>query len=409
MLIVCRAIACANWLNEINKFSLYPFPHLVVTSYESLHKVSTSLHFDILVADEAHYVKSPTADRTIEVYGKNGFVHRAKRTFALTGTPTPNHVGELWTHLFVGGITKLSYDEWIERYCTVRVHGYGRAITGSKAAEIPGLRGILKPVLYRRTAKQVNLELPPLFFQEVVVPKGPVKLGYSASFAKYVLDKKNDRTHELIELLAEQYGIIAKITKGVFSDETFELIKLELKSLSSLRRYVGMQKIQPVIDLVSEEIESKAYKKIVLFCHHKEVVEGLRMGLQKYGPVTMYGGTPPEKKDMQMNKFQTRNTTRVMIATIGAAGTSINLTAASQVMFVEQTFVPGDMDQAAKRCHRIGQTEPVRVRFVSVDDGVDVHLARILKRKTEQLSALYDMEPAGILDLVGGGGLADLV
>ena len=243
----------------------------------------------------------------------------------------------------------------------------------------------------------MNLQLPEIFYQEVVVPKGPVNLGYSASFIKYILGGQ-DRTHELVALLAEQYGIIAKITNGVFSDETFEAIKMEAKNLSQLRRYVGMQKITPVLELVKAELENKEYKKIVLFCHHKEVVEGLRMGLQKYGPLTMYGGTPPEKKDMHVQKFQTRNNHRVMIATIGAAGTSINLTAATQVMFVEQTFVPADMEQAAKRCHRIGQTEPVRVRFVSVDDGVDEHLARIIIRKAEQLSKLY--EPADLLEAV---------
>ena len=90
-----------------------------------------------------------------------------------------------------------------------------------------------------------------------------------------------------------------------------------------------------------------------------------------------------------MAKFRNLHKTKVMIATISTAGTSIDLTAASQVIFVEQTWTPADMEQAAKRCHRIGQTEPVRVRFVSVDDGVDTHIARILKRKTEDLAGIY--------------------
>lgn len=387
VLVVCRAVAIENWKNEFKKWNLNPLLKIEITSYESLHKVDPTTTWGALLVDEAHYAKEPNAQRTQRVLGKAGAIHKAERTWLLTGTPTPNHAGELWPALYCCGRSKLSYEEFVSTYCTVRETGYGCQITGTNTARVPELRRLLGPILLRRTAEEVNLELPEIFFQDVVVPKGPVDLHYSRTFIKYILFPK--RLPELVELLAEQYGIIAKITNGKFDDQTFEAIKAEAKSISTLRQYVGLQKVIPVIELVAAELEANAYKKIVLFCHHRAVVEGLRMGLKRFGAVTMYGGTPPEKKDMQMAKFQTQGKCRVMIATIATAGTSINLTAASQVMFVEQTFVPADMEQAAKRCHRIGQTEPVRVRFVSVDDGVETHINRILKRKTAEIAELY--------------------
>jgi SWI/SNF-related matrix-associated actin-dependent regulator of chromatin subfamily A-like protein 1 len=394
ILVICRAVAIANWKNEFLKFSSTPF-ELSVTSYESLHKVPER-QWDLLIVDESHYLKEPYAKRTQRVLGQSGAVHRAKRTWLLSGTPTPNHVGELWTTLYTAGRTKYSYAQFIERFCTTRVTGFGIQITGTNIARVKEIKELLGPIFLKRTAEEVNLELPQIFYQDVVVPKGPVSLHYSRTFIPYLTFPK--RMPELVELLAKQYGIIAKITGGKFDEETFEAIKAQAKSISTLRQYVGLQKVAPVIELVTSELEANAYKKIVLFCHHRAVVEGLRLGLKRFGAVTMYGGTPPEKKDMQMAKFQTQAKCRVMVATISTAGTSINLTAANQVMFVEQTYVPADMDQAAKRCHRIGQTEPVQVRFVSVDDGVETHINRILKRKTAELAGIYS-EPTRDIDL----------
>ena len=289
VLVVCRAVAIENWRKEISKWDLAGC-HWAVTSYESLHKVAASYRFDVLIVDEAHYLKEPHAARTKNVLGSHGAIHKAARTWLLSGTPTPNHFGELWPALFCSGRTSLGYEAFIERFCLTRLTGFGRKIVGSNRERTQELRGLLAPIFLRRKAEDVALELPEIFYQDLIVPKGPVDLHWSKTFIKYVIFK---RENELVELLAAQYGIIAKITKGVFSDETFEQIKLEAKSIATLRQYVGLQKVQPVIDRVSEEIDSGAYNKIVLFCHHRAVVEGLRLGLKKYGPVTMYGGTPP--------------------------------------------------------------------------------------------------------------------
>jgi SWI/SNF-related matrix-associated actin-dependent regulator 1 of chromatin subfamily A len=91
-----------------------------------------------------------------------------------------------------------------------------------------------------------------------------------------------------------------------------------------------------------------------------------------------------------VDRFQNDPKCRVFVGNIQSAGTSITLTAAHQVLFVEQSFVPGDMAQAAMRCHRIGQTKPVTVRFVGLANSIDQFIAEMIRRKTAEIGALMD-------------------
>jgi SWI/SNF-related matrix-associated actin-dependent regulator of chromatin subfamily A-like protein 1 len=95
-------------------------------------------------------------------------------------------------------------------------------------------------------------------------------------------------------------------------------------------------------------------------------------------------------------KFQSDPKCRVFVGQVVAAGTAITLTAAHQVMFVEADWTPANNQQAAMRCHRIGQTKPVTVRFVGMANSIDERIQRVLKQKTRVLTKLFDgpEEPA---------------
>lgn len=363
---------------------------MTVTSYESLHKVPESEKFNVLIVDEAHYVKEPGAQRTRRVLGKGGAIHRAERAWCLTGTPTPNHAGELWPLLFASGLTRLGYEDFVDRFCTTRTTGFGRQITGTRAETTPELRAILKPLILRRTAINVKLQLPPLLFQDIIVKPGAVEMAMSRTFLKYVFPV--NRTEDLKQLLADQLGIIDGILDGKVTPEAFKGLTAAAKSISTIRMYLGLQKVAPTIELVKGELEANAYEKIVIFAVHRDVVEGLRVGLREFGTVTLYGGTRLDSAETNVRKFQTQKTTRVMIANIATAGTSVNFTAAHNVLFVEQTFVPADIAQAVKRCHRIGQDQPVNVRFMGLANSIDQHIARVLRRKTAEINGILTEE-----------------
>ena len=409
VLVICRAVARENWRNEFEKFSqtkrsfniifsgsdsVGVLRGVTVCSYETVHAVLSDRDrvFDCVIIDESHYVKEPNAKRTRDVLGKTGAIHRGKKTFLLTGTPTPNHAGELWTTLYSFGRTRLNYDQFVERYCRVRDTSYGRQILGTDVSQdkIAELRDMLAPISLRRTKEDVNLELPPITYGDIVVKPGKVDLLMCHSFRKWVVPK--DCTADLLKILEQELGVINGIVNGGFTDLAMKALEANAKSIMTLRRYNSMQKVEPVVEMIAEELDNGAYKKIVIFAIHRDTIVTLQERLgKKYGAVLVFGGSKPSRIADRIAAFQDPNSKcRVFIAQIQTAGTSLTLTAADQVLFVDQDFVPGNNSQAAARCHRIGQTKPVTVRFVALADSIDQHIAGILRRKTSEIGVLMD-------------------
>lgn len=402
ILVVCPAIAVENWKREFQKFwpqnqtntSASQSPQVSFVSYASLHHVALSETFDLLVLDEAHFVKSPTAKRTHQVYGPTGLARRAKRVWLLSGTPAPNHAGELWIHLFCLGYTKLTYQKFIDEFCTGRMIGGGAfkprfQISGTNVKAIPKLKAILAPFMMRKRKEEV-LNLPPLLINTLLVNAGKVELDETKCFATYVAIKDNSKI--LFDKLEKQ-AKIAHDFMDLVGDRAVDAvggITAMSASLAELRRYVGLQKVSPCIELVKEELNAKEYEKVVLFTYHQDVTEQLRLGLQEFNPLTLYGGTPQAKRQLHIDRFQRTKKYQVMIANILAAGTAVTLTAAHNVIFVESSWTPGDMAQALMRCHRIGQTKSVFVRIMSVVGSIDERINEVIEQKTKQLSLLID-------------------
>jgi SWI/SNF-related matrix-associated actin-dependent regulator 1 of chromatin subfamily A len=409
ILVLCPAVARRNWLREFAKFS--PTPRTwtvvesrsasippwssVVSSYDLAGSLSTTTcpgHFDLIILDEAHYLKSLDTKRTKAVLGKDGLVRRTKKIWALSGTPAPNHYGELWPLLYTFGITDLKFDKFIARYCLGVDTSYGFQIKGNNLANMPELKRLLAPHLLRRRKVEVMKELPPISYHDVVVEPGPVDLEMEQSFTQYIIPF--DRRDELNEKLARERALVESII-GIagFNANGMKALEAMAQSVSTLRRYNGIQKVQGAVDLISAELEANAYEKVVIFAIHRDVIEGLRARLSKFRPVTLYGGTDHLKREKNIDRFQKDKRYRVFIGNIMAAGTAITLTAAHQVVFVEQDWVPGNNAQAAMRCHRIGQKNPVTVRFIGLADSLDERVAQVLKRKTRELTLLFD-EPS---------------
>jgi SWI/SNF-related matrix-associated actin-dependent regulator 1 of chromatin subfamily A len=385
ILVLCPAVARINWLREFQKFSKYsrkwtliegikdcPTPHgSAVSSYDLASRNGKNWpgNWDCLVLDEVHYLKSIDAKRAKAVLGKEaGLVHRAKRIWALSGTPAPNHAGELWPLLRVFGVTPLSYDAFVQRYCDFYDSGYGLKISGTKKSAIPELRQLLARVMLRRRKSEVLKDLPSLFFSTVTVEPGHVDVGL-----------------ELSRLKGEQ----ARLAEAL-SFSSIEALQALSQSVSTLRRYNGLRKVAPVAELVEAELELGLYEKIVIFAIHVDAIEGLAKKLARFHPVVVTGSTPASARQAHVDAFQSNPDVRIFTGNIQAAGTNLTLTAAHHVLFLEQDWVPGNNAQAAARCHRIGQTSSVTVRFVSLSDPLDERVTEIVEKKTSELTDLFD-------------------
>lgn len=391
ILVLCPAVARINWAREFEKFSWasrsfdvvfnkgYRFvpQNSVICSYDLANSIDPAElgKFDALIIDEGHFLKNINTKRTQHVLGKEGFVRYAKRIWVLTGTPAPNHAGELWPILYTFGCVSESYERFLEKYCTVIPTSYGERITGTKRDKIPELKKLLEPIMLRRLAKDVMADMPEISFHDFAVEPGFV----------YVDEKMK-------EVLREQEALMYQHIAKLGNLDILEILKGLSNSVATLRRYVGMQKVEPVANMVYDELNVGAYDKVVVFAHHKDVIRDLKQRFQGLGfdPVVVDGSSSPQAKQQAVDKFQTDPECKVFIGNILAAGTAITLTAANNVIFLEQDWVPGNNAQAAKRCHRIGQDRPVFVRVCGLVGSFDDRLSAILSRKAAELTALFD-------------------
>jgi len=93
---------------------------------------------------------------------------------------------------------------------------------------------------------------------------------------------------------------------------------------------------------------------------------------------------------------------RVMILSLRAGGTGLNLTAASRVIHFDRWWNPAVEIQAEDRVHRIGQTRAVEVFAYLCADTVEERIAKILEEKRALFADLIDGVPTsspGRLDL----------
>lgn len=402
IVVVCPASVRVNWAREWRKWQpaasvesamtsaalMLSLAKILIVSYEqaSTHNSLLSGPLDLLILDEAHYLKSIDAKRSHAILGKGGLVHRANRTWCLTGTPAPNHAAELFPLAKVFGAWAGNYGQFVARFCLTRHTAYGPQIVGNK--NVSELRALLAPILLRRKKADVMTQLPALTYSDLVVE--PAVIDEELYFADYYLQ---NLVPELHKELAEGREMLTKTLGSTgLGRDGLKAMEGMAKSVSTLRRYIGLQKTFPYIDIVKDELANKAYDKLVIYCLHRDVIESLRVGLKDFGPVTLYGGTPAEKRQQNIDRFIKRASCRVFIGNILAAGTGIDgfQKVCNNVDLLEQDWVPGNNAQAVMRLHRIGQEKPVMVRCVSVADSLDERISQVLRRKTKDLTEIFD-------------------
>lgn len=88
---------------------------------------------------------------------------------------------------------------------------------------------------------------------------------------------------------------------------------------------------------------------------------------QKFGrrPNFIYGGLSRNERSDMVDTFQNDPSDRIMLLSLRAAGTGLNLTAANYVIHYDLWWNPAVENQATDRAYRIGQKKNVQVyRFI---------------------------------------------
>jgi SWI/SNF-related matrix-associated actin-dependent regulator 1 of chromatin subfamily A len=393
VLVVCPAVARENWLREFEKFSMLHRQFVVrdsplkmpqrgksfICSYDGAVSMNKGNWwkggFDLIILDEAHYLKNPQAERTQQILGKDGIAHKSGRTWATTGTPMPNNPAELWVLLRTFGVIDYGYDSFVDKWCQT-IDGYkGHSrIVGARVGTQDILRKVLAPIMLRRTVEQVMPQLPTISFNDLVIEPGNVEIPPDR------LKEKLEQEEWLAKMLLDENSQI--------TPAKMRLLEVLANSVSTLRWYCGMQKVQPVADMVNDELANNEYKKIVIFGVHTAVLHGLYKLLLRWKPAFIVGSTTPIARERDIERFQEEDSCRAFICNIQAAGIAVNLTAANQVLFVESEWSPGPNQQAVRRCRRIGSKLPVFARFVGIANSIDEKIAKVNARKTRDIDAI---------------------
>lgn len=344
---------------------------VLLLSYELASKWADKFEdlFDVLVLDEAHYLKNPDSQRTRHILGTrcdgmSGLARWATRVLFATGTPMPNDPVDIWPWLhFVGG-TKLGRSEFTSRYFKSRMGAFSSSQT-PRDEMIPELKIALDAFRLKRTKKQVGLQLPSIHLTTVTV---------------------DGDTSEIVALLREWPGLEDAIMDAI---EQGGLSFLDAQHIATLRRLVGEAKAPAYAQLAAEEFRN-GRDKLVIFTMHTRAAEIIATHLNHEGfPTSIFdGGTPERMRIEHIASFQNDPSHRGFVGNIRAAGAGLTLTAAADVDMFEQSWSPADNAQALMRVHRIGQERTVRARFISLAKSIDETVAEVVARKTASIAKI---------------------
>lgn len=377
-LVICPASVKYNWAREFSLWGIgdptchiqqgrkgFPLnrPRVCIVNYDvldALHTDLTDKTWDMVIIDEGQYLKNTKAKRTQAALGyrtKPGIVKGAKNVLILTGTPVPNRPIEFWPMLVrlspdtIFPFTK--YFDYGRRFCNGYQGPFGWDMTGSSNEDELNRR-LRSTIMIRRLKADVLKDLPDKQYQ--------------------VISFEADKTAKKLVALEGSIAAVEEMRK------TGKPKGLEIGEISELRHRLAIAKVPLALTHIKDMLESEV-KKIVIFAHHTAVIDALMNGLADYMPVKIDGSVSAVKRQQAVDLFQTNQDCRILVGQMTAAGVGITLTAASNVVFVETSWVPGDIAQAVDRCHRIGQKNSVLAQFLVIRGSLEEYMLRTIVDK----------------------------
>ncbi|MFF9494461.1 DEAD/DEAH box helicase [Streptomyces flaveolus] len=411
-LVVCPASLLGNWQREITRFAPgVPVRRFhgsdrtldglkdgfVLTTYGTMRSAAATLAeqpWGMVVADEAQHVKNPysataKALRTIP----------SPARVALTGTPVENNLSELWALL-----------DWTTPGLLGPLKSFrarhARAVENGEDEEaVRRLARLVRPFLLRRKKSDPGIvpELPPktetdhpvpltreqAALYEAVVRESMLAIGTAGGMArrglvlKLLTSLKQICDHPALFLKEERPPggadrLTARSGKLALLDELLDTVLAEDGSVLVFTQYVGMAR------LITSHLSA-----------HAVPVE------------LLHGGTPVPERERMVDRFQS-GATPVLVLSLKAAGTGLNLTRAGHVVHFDRWWNPAVEEQATDRAYRIGQTQPVQVHRLITEGTVEDRIAEMLESKRALADAVLGGGESALTELTDRE-LSDLV
>lgn len=386
VIVICPASVKVNWGREIDKWipdtpfqiinsgkdEIEEGKEVYIINYDLLRKHEESLievGASVVILDEATYIKERKSQRTKVTMR---IAKNSPHILALSGTPILNKPIEFFNvlNLLAPTVFKSQW-QFGHQFCGMENNGYGFSYSGATNTEL--LNFLLKSIMIRREKKEVLKDLPP-----------------KRRVFKYIgIPTKIIRMHEVAEReltnAVKDYRI-----RGLSSEERSERRMLAITALGYLRQVVGMAKAEQTLEIVRPTLEKG--EKIVIFGHHKAVLDKLEEDITKagYGNVRIDGQVTGKKRQNLIDEFQNNPDCKVMVASILAMGMGVNLVSASSVFIVERQWTPAYEEQGEDRLWRIGQEKEVTAWYLVTADTVDDKMNQLIEHKRAMVHKILD-------------------
>jgi superfamily II DNA or RNA helicase len=371
-LVVAPTSVVHNWSDEIRRFrpaltarvyhgagrELDRDADVTITSYALLRRDEADLAapaWDTLILDEAQAIKNPESQVAQAAYRM-----RARWRVTLSGTPVENRLDELWSqmHFLNRGLLGGRRD-FQERYA--------RPVEEGSEDASRRLRDRIRPFVLRRLKEDVAPELPPRTDAVLYCSLGePEREVYDAVRA------------------ATRDEVVAKLREG-------GSVLAALESLLRLRQAACHAALVPgqtaessaKVDRLRESIDTVVAEghKALVFSQWTSLLDLIEPHLRAAAiPFLRLDGSTVDRAGV-VASFQGDGGPPVLLISLKAGGTGLNLTAADHVFLMDPWWNPAIEDQAADRAHRIGQDRPVLVYRLVAENTVEERMLVLQEAK----------------------------
>ena len=378
VLIICPATLKINWKREIENYSdksIYiaegknfsTDADFVIINYDIIKNFHDpkkkddseilKANFDLVIVDEAHYIKNGQAQRTKLI---NDLVKTVDRLWLLTGTPMTSRPMDYFNLLsLVDSPVSKNWMAYAIRYC----QGYQFNVGGRKIWNITGasnleeLRERTAGTILRRLKENV-LDLP----DKIITP---------------VYLRLKSKNYE--EVMGEYYDWYDK------NPDESKSLTVQFSKLTKVRQIIADEKISQTIEIAENIIEQD--KKVIIFCNF---TDSLNKIIEHFGKsaVKLDGSMSKPERQRSVDEFQDNPKVKVFVGNIKAAGVGITLTSAEAVIMNDLSFLPSDHAQAEDRAYRYGQKNNVLVYYPIFENTIEGVIYDILNNKKQVIATV---------------------
>lgn len=391
-IVICPTTLMGNWTKELKMFaptlktSIYHGPDrkldlksdIIITTFAILRidiEEIKKTNWGMVVVDEAQNIKNPDTSQTIAVKSLKSDIK-----IAMTGTPVENKLTELWSIFdfinkgYLGSIRDFqkSYAIPIERFKQI-----------NRAEK---LKLSISPFILRRlkTDKSIIDDLPEkMVLDEYCYLSKPQAALYEKTL--------NDIMSQIATIKGiNRRGMIFKLITALkqICNHPYQYLKAGemTKDISG--------KCEKFISLLSNILDNG--EKTIVFTQYKQmgtILSSIIKNELQTEPLFFHGALTPAQREELLDKFSNDPESKIMILSLKAGGTGLNLTAATNVIHYDLWWNPAVEDQATDRSFRIGQDKNVMVHRLVTLGTFEEKIDEMIKQKKELVNlAVFEGE-----------------